>query len=141
MTKRTYLGVIERGTNSFGIIFPDFPGCTSVGETLDHVLEMGREALTLHIEGMVEDGETVPPPSDVGIDQAREDYPDGNWIAVGAIAVTVPTFPDTVAVSLKADLVRRIAEQAEQTASKISAQKFVEDAVRRELERRKKTAA
>lgn len=137
---QTYLGVIERGAENFGIVFPDFPGCVSVGDTIDEVLTMGQEALSLHIEGMVEDGETIPGPSEVSVEQARRDFPEAEWIAIGAVRVEIPAFPKTVAVALKSELVRKIVEESQRTASHITAQKFVENAVLRELERSKKSA-
>jgi len=39
---------------------PELPGCYSFGETISELHEMLREAVELHIEGMVEDGESVP---------------------------------------------------------------------------------
>lgn len=39
---------------------PELPGCYSFGETISELHEMLREAVDLHIEGMVEDGESVP---------------------------------------------------------------------------------
>ena len=46
---------------SFGISFPDFPGCISVGESREEAIRRGTEALAFHIDGMVEDGEPIPP--------------------------------------------------------------------------------
>lgn len=49
----------------FGISFPDFPGCISVASTFEGALEEGAKALQFHIEGMVDDGNLIPSPSDV----------------------------------------------------------------------------
>ena len=46
----------------FGVSFPDFPGCVSDGDTVDDALRRGAEALAFHVEGMLADGEPVPPP-------------------------------------------------------------------------------
>ncbi|MES2755123.1 MAG: type II toxin-antitoxin system HicB family antitoxin [Pseudomonadota bacterium] len=137
---RTYVAAIEQADDTFGIVFPDFPGCVSAGDSVANVLEMGREALTLHIEGMIEDGDPIPHPGNVDIETVRAQFPEGNWLMLGAITVLVPAFPDTVDVSLKADLVRRIAEQAHRQAEQISAREFVDRAVRLELDRLKKSA-
>ena len=48
--------------DGFGISFPDFPGCVSVGDTRGDAIAQGAEALAFHVEGMVEDGESIPPP-------------------------------------------------------------------------------
>ena len=45
----------------FGISFPDFPGCISVGESREDAIRRGTEALAFHVDGMVEDDEPIPP--------------------------------------------------------------------------------
>jgi predicted RNase H-like HicB family nuclease len=52
----------DKGSD-YGVSFPDFPGCITAGSTLDEARRMAVEALTLHIEGMREDGEEIPEPS------------------------------------------------------------------------------
>ncbi len=42
---------------------PDVPGCAATGHTEDDVRRMFREALMLHLDGMREDGESLPQPS------------------------------------------------------------------------------
>lgn len=39
---------------------PDFPGCVAAGKKRDQVLELIREAIEFHIEGLKEDGLPVP---------------------------------------------------------------------------------
>jgi predicted RNase H-like HicB family nuclease len=58
-----YLVVVEHGPTSFGAYVPDLPGCVAVGDTRDEVLELIREAIEFHIEGLREQGFTVPSPS------------------------------------------------------------------------------
>lgn len=59
-----YIGLIHKEPDSdYGVSFPDFPGCVSAGSTLDEARAMGAEALALHVEGMIEDGEPLPLPS------------------------------------------------------------------------------
>ena len=47
-----YMVVIERGENSWGAHVPDLPGCVAVDETRDEVLQLIREAIGFHIEGL-----------------------------------------------------------------------------------------
>jgi len=59
-----YVALIHKDSDSdFGISFPDFPGCVSAGSTIAEARIMGAEALAFHIEGMLDDGEAIPPPS------------------------------------------------------------------------------
>ena len=67
-----YIAYLHKDRKSdFGVSFPDFPGCVTAGKTLDEARHMAAEALTLHIEGMAEDGEPIPEPST--IDDVAED--------------------------------------------------------------------
>lgn len=61
-----YPALIHKDQDSdYGISFVDFPGCISTGVTIEEAIEMGGEALQFHIDGMLEDGEQIPEPSDV----------------------------------------------------------------------------
>lgn len=56
-----YIAYLHKDRKSdFGVSFPDFPGCVTAGKTLDEARRMAVEALSLHIEGMMEDGEAIP---------------------------------------------------------------------------------
>ena len=58
-----YLAFIHKADDSpYGISFPDFPGCISTGDTLDEAVEQGTQALALHAEGLLEDGDPLPEP-------------------------------------------------------------------------------
>ena len=58
-----YLVVVEQGPKSFGAYVPDLPGCVAAAETREEVLELIREAIEFHIDGLREDGMPVPTPS------------------------------------------------------------------------------
>jgi predicted RNase H-like HicB family nuclease len=49
--------------DGYGVVFPDLPGCTSSGDTVEQAYEHAFEALALHIEGLVEEGTALPSPS------------------------------------------------------------------------------
>lgn len=58
-----YLVVVEKGKSSYGAYVPDLPGCVAVGETHREVIKLIREGIKLHIEAMIEAGESVPLPT------------------------------------------------------------------------------
>lgn len=60
-----YAVIIEKGTKSYGAYVPDLPGCVAVGETIEEVKILIQEAIKFHLEGMVEDGKTIPQPASV----------------------------------------------------------------------------
>ena len=54
--------VIEKGETSWGAYVPDLPGCVAAAETRDEAYALIREAITMHLDGMREDGEAIPTP-------------------------------------------------------------------------------
>lgn len=69
-------------THSFGVIFPDLPGCYSAGDTLDEALNMAREALEGHLECLAEDGEEPPKPSSVSEHYNKAVFRGHTWALV-----------------------------------------------------------
>ena len=61
-----YMVVVEQGETSWGAHVPDLPGCIAVGETREEVMQLIREAVEFHIQGLADDGQPVPPPSSEG---------------------------------------------------------------------------
>lgn len=58
--------IIEKGPNNYGAYSPDLPGCVAVGDTVEQVKERMQKAIEMHIQGMIEDGDPIPEPSDAG---------------------------------------------------------------------------
>lgn len=59
----SYAVVIEKGDTSYGAYVPNLPGCVAVGETLEEVEALIIEAIEFHLEGMQEEGQTIPEPT------------------------------------------------------------------------------
>ncbi len=58
-----YAVVIEQTNDGFGAYVPDLAGCVAVGDTVEEVESLIREAIAMHIDGMLEDGLEVPRPT------------------------------------------------------------------------------
>ena len=71
----------EKGSD-YGVSVPDLPGCFSAGRTMQEALEAAREAVATHIEGMLLDGERVPPPTSIDTLHGNPDHPGGVWALV-----------------------------------------------------------
>lgn len=118
--------------DGYGVVFPDLPGCVSAGDTVQQAAESAAEALALHLEGMVEDREDVPPPS-------APDAPLPAWLAdsAGTIAarVLVPVeMPGRFVranITLDAALLGRL--DAAAAAQGMSRSGFIAEAVRERL--------
>ena len=68
MTVRFYRAIAYQApgdgpADGWDVVFPDFPGCVTQGDTVQHAMEHAIEALTLHVEGMVAEGLALPPSS------------------------------------------------------------------------------
>lgn len=57
-----YMVIIEQGEGSWGAYVPDLPGCVAAAETREGVVELIREAIEFHLEGLREDGKDAPEP-------------------------------------------------------------------------------
>jgi predicted RNase H-like HicB family nuclease len=60
-----YMVIIEKGETGYGAHVPDLPGCIAAAETREEVMKLIKDAIVFHIEGLIEAGEPVPPPSSV----------------------------------------------------------------------------
>lgn len=58
--KAKYLVVIEKGESNYSAFSPDVPGCIATGRSVEATIDEMRSALEFHIEGMLENGESVP---------------------------------------------------------------------------------
>lgn len=57
-----YAIVIEKTSRNYAAYVPDLPGCVAAADTRDEVIRLMREGIPFHIEGLLEEGESVPPP-------------------------------------------------------------------------------
>ena len=54
---------LKKAPKSFGAYVPDLPGCIAAGESREEVLTLIREAIEIHLEGLKEEGQSIPDPS------------------------------------------------------------------------------
>lgn len=112
--------------SDYGMMVPDLPGCYTAGDTIADVLTQAVEAIELHLEGMLLDGDPIPKPKDIAFHETNPEYADGVWKTItiefpelrhypavihknrdSAYGVTVPDLPgcftaaNTVEESLK----------------------------------------
>jgi predicted RNase H-like HicB family nuclease len=65
-----YAIVIEKAAGNYSAYVPDLPGCVATGATIEEVDAQIREAIEFHLEGLREDGLSIPAP------ESRVDYVD-----------------------------------------------------------------
>lgn len=85
-----YPVVIHKDPGSdYGVSVPDLPGCVSAGATVDEALAMAKEAVELHLEGIIEEGGVIPLPTPIERLRAEPDYADGAWAIVAVDETTL----------------------------------------------------
>lgn len=57
-----YAIVIEKAEGNYSSYVPDLPGCVATGSSVEEVETQIREAIEFHLEGLREDGASIPQP-------------------------------------------------------------------------------
>ena len=103
-----YIAVVHKDPKSdFGVSFPDFPGCITAGSSIDEAKDMANDALSLHIKGMMEDGENIPTPSKLEDIMDDPDYADAAAILIVSVSETKPR-SIRVNITVPEDMLRKI---------------------------------
>jgi predicted RNase H-like HicB family nuclease len=103
-----YIAVVHKDQKSdFGVSFPDFPGCITAGSTIDEAKDMAHDALSLHLKGMIEDGENIPTPSKLEDIMDDPDYSDSAAILIVSVTETKPRSV-RVNITVPEDTLRKI---------------------------------
>lgn len=115
-----YIALLDEEAGKVGVTFPDFPGCTTVGQSLSEAVEKAAAVLAFHIEGVAEDGAVPPPRSLAELTRDRRFRADSK----GALAVLIPYMSPSRAVRTNVtieesllDLIDRAAAAAGETRS------------------------
>lgn len=58
-----YTMVVEKAGRNFSAYVPDLPGVVATGSTRAATVRRLGEAVALHLQGILEDGETIPRPA------------------------------------------------------------------------------
>lgn len=75
---------IAKGDNdtAHGIFIPDVEGCFSAADDYQDAFDNAIEAIELHLEGLVEDGEDIPLPSNIDSHIEKPEYVGMTWALV-----------------------------------------------------------
>lgn len=115
MAKRTYIAVLEPAEQGgYGVSFPDLPGCVTFGDDLTEAMANAHEALSLHLDGMVEDGETLPAARDLRDLAVASELP-GTQFVYASISVDDPEGAERVNVYISKGLLAQIERFGQRT--------------------------
>lgn len=108
--------VIHKDAESdYGVTVPDLPGCFSAGETLDETLAMAKEAIELHIEGLIAEGQPVPSPTTLEKHKSNRDFAGGTWALVSIDDSKLRTNAKRLSITVP----ERVLDAMDQHAAKI----------------------
>ncbi len=113
--------VIHKDKDSdYGVTVPDLPGCFSAGGTLDEAIAMAQEAIELHLEGLIEDGQVIPKPSRIEDCKGKREFKGGIWAVVSISPSSLRVEAKRINITMPRrilDAVDRFAEAENETRS------------------------
>lgn len=119
-----YPAIVERAASGFSVFFPDLPGCTSAGDTVNEAALNAEEALSGHLLVSAEYGDDLSPPTP--LDELVED-PDVNEVARILVRAEAPGKAVRLNITLNEGLVAAIDKVAKNRSG------FLADAARQAL--------
>jgi predicted RNase H-like HicB family nuclease len=106
--------VIHKDKDSdYGVTVPDLPGCFSAGGTLDEAIAMAREAIELHLEGLIEEGLPIPRPGTIEQHRRNRDYAGGTWAVVSVDTSKLPLKTKRINITMPQRVLQAVDRQAE----------------------------
>jgi len=123
--------VIEPGNDShaYGVIVPDLPGCFSAGDTLDEAIANASEAILLHIEGLLEAGQSVPEVNPIEQHRNNPDYANMLWAIASVDMAKIDERSKRINITMPERIVAMVdtaAKQAGESRSGFSARAAME---------------
>ena len=102
------------GTQAYGVVVPDLPGCFSAGDTLNEAMDNAREAVELWLEVAIDDGMAIPEPATLDTHQRKREFKGWTW---GLVTVDIASLSDKaerINITLPSRVLRRIDQAAKE---------------------------
>ena len=109
---RYFPAIVEKASDGFAVFFPDLPGCTSAGTTVQDAALNAEQALQAHIDLSVEHGDPIPEPS--ALDRIAVD-PDVVEVARILVRAEPPGRAVRVNITIPEDLLAAVDRYAART--------------------------
>jgi predicted RNase H-like HicB family nuclease len=126
-----YAVLVDGELGAYGVVFPDAPGCTAMGSTIDEALVNAQEALQDWIAAMRDAGNEIPTARDM--EALRQDPDVIEALASGSFFATVALVPAagrTARVNISVDAGTLEFIDAEARRRKLTRSGLLERAVR-----------
>jgi len=122
-----YIALIDGKAGAYGVWFPDLPGCTAMGETIEQAAANAADAMRDWVEVTLAKGGTVPEPS--SYEALAADQETSEAIGEGALMLPIPLVRETgrpVKANLSIDAGVLAAIDAEAKRRKLTRSAFIE---------------
>lgn len=108
---RYSIAIHKDADSDYGVSVPDLPGCFSAGSTMDEAIDMAREAILCHIEGLFQDDEAIPAARPLEDHAQESDYKDAlSWAMVDVDISQLSGKTRRVNISMPEGILARIDE-------------------------------
>ena len=109
-----YAVAIEKGDkrHAYGVVVPDLPGCFSAGDTLDEALVNAKEAILLHLEGLLDEKEAIPAPHPLEEHVKKRQWKGWTWALVEADLSEIDDKIERINITLPRRVLRVIDDAA-----------------------------
>ncbi len=89
MSERGFIALVHKDNGtSYGVSFPDVPGCISAGDTFEQAVDNASEALAGHLAALRTDGDKMPAPR--SIEELRQDAEFIDDASDAVVAFVIP---------------------------------------------------
>ena len=102
------------GTQAYGVVVPDLPGCFSAGDTLNEAMDNAREAVELWLEVAIDDGMTIPEPGPLDEHQRKREFKGWTWGLVTVDIASLSNKAERINITLPSRVLRRIDQAAKE---------------------------
>lgn len=125
--------IVHRVADSYGVSFPDLPGCIAQGCTQQEAVASATDAVAFHVEGLIAGGEAVPVPRSIDDLRADPEFADdfAGADALVLVPVTLPGRSVRINLTMDENLLAAIDRAAERSGATRSG--FLADAARAKL--------
>ena len=108
---KQFIAFITMDGPTFGVVFPDLPGCISAGKNYEDAVRMAHEALSGHVECMKDAGLKIPEPR--SLEKIKRNWPDWkDWKNSDYTTVLIALIPShetrKYTISMDSSLMARI---------------------------------
>lgn len=101
------------------MVVPDLPGCFSAGDTLDEALANAKEAILLHLDGLLDDKKPIPALRPLEEHSKKRQWKGWTWAVVDMNVNEIDKKAERINITLPRGVLRVIddAKRAAETRS------------------------